>query len=210
LLEQPPEEMVYLPLAIASPGISIAGDTAWTPHDMAFVVRAVGHPEQISTAVRRVVGTLDPALPLYHLQPMTELVSRASARTSFTLLLLGLASAVALLLGAVGIYGVIAYMVSLRTREIGVRLALGAQPVDVRRMVSRQGVTVAAVGVAVGLLGALALTRFLGALLFGVSPTDPMTLSGAAVVLLVVAAVASWIPARRAAGVEPAVALRAE
>ena len=134
----------------------------------------------------------------------------ASARTSFTLALLGIASTLALVLGAVGIYGVISYVVSLRTREIAIRMALGARPQDVWRMVSRQAASVAAVGIVVGLVGALALMRLLRALLFGVSPTDPVALAGAAVLLIAVSAAASWIPARRAASLDPAQALRAE
>ena len=113
-------------------------------------------------------------------------------------------------LGAVGIYGVVAYVVSLRTREIAVRLALGAAPASVRRMVSRQSVAIAAVGVAIGLAGAAAVTRVLGALLFGVSPLDPVALAGSAALLLGVAFAASWLPARRAATVDPALVLRTE
>jgi ABC-type antimicrobial peptide transport system permease subunit len=124
--------------------------------------------------------------------------------------LLGIASGAALLLGAIGIYGVISYMVSLRTREIGVRMALGAAPGEIGRMVSRQGLTMAGVGVVIGLAAAGLLTRYLRALLFEISPTDPLTLGGVAVGLLVVALAASWLPARRAARVEPAVALRSE
>jgi len=141
---------------------------------------------------------------------MTEVVAQAGARTSFTLVMLAIASAVALALAAVGIYGVLSYVVSLRTREIAVRLALGARPADVRRMVTRQAVAVAALGAGVGLVGAVAVTRVLAALLFGVSPTDAATMVGAAALLLAVAAVASWLPARRAAGLDPARALRAE
>jgi ABC-type antimicrobial peptide transport system permease subunit len=141
---------------------------------------------------------------------MTEVLSRAAARTTFTLLMLGIASAAALLLGAIGIYGVISYMVSLRTREIGVRMALGAEPGEIGRMISRQGLTMAGTGVAIGLVAALLLTRYLRTLLFEISPTDPVTLGSVSVGLLVVSLVASWLPARRAARVEPVVALRSE
>lgn len=209
-LEQPPEEMVYYPLLTSNPLVTRDSAAWWTPRTMAFVVRTAGDPARIAAPAGKVVHALDPTLPLYRVRAVAELVAQASARTSFTLLLLGLASVVALALGAVGIYGVISYVVSLRTREIGVRLALGARPADVRRMVSRQGVAVAAVGIAVGLAGAAALTRVLASLLFEVSPLDPVTLLGAAGVLLVVAFVASWLPARRAAGVDLAQALRVE
>jgi ABC-type antimicrobial peptide transport system permease subunit len=126
------------------------------------------------------------------------------------LLLLGIASAVTLVLGAVGIYGVVSYVVSLRTREVAVRLALGAQPAQVRRMVSRQAMVVAGVGIAIGLAGASAVTRVLGALLYDVSPTDPTSMAGAAVLLAMVAAAASWVPARRASRLDPARALRGD
>src|SRR6185295_15775981 len=116
------------------------------------------------------------SLPIYRTRPLSAVVAQSSARRSFTLLLVGVAAAVALLLGAIGLYGVLSYVVTLRAREMGIRLALGAQPGHVRRMVSRQGLAVTAVGVAFGLAGAVALTRFLAALLFEVSPTDPAVL----------------------------------
>src|SRR5205823_13740015 len=132
----------------------------------------------------------------------------AAARTRFVLLMLGVASVVALAIGAVGLYGVLAYGVTLRRREIGVRIALGAGAGDVSRMIARRGVLLASLGVAVGLAGALATTRALHGLLFDVSPTDPAALLGTCAVLLAVALLASWIPARRAAAVDPMEALR--
>ena len=141
---------------------------------------------------------------------MADVVAQAAARTTLTLMLLGIASAVALALGSVGIYGVVSYVVSLRTREIAVRLALGARPVEVRRMVSRQAGVLVALGIAVGLAGAVAVTRVLGALLFGVSPVDPASMLGAAAVLACVAAVGSWVPAHRASTLDPARALRSD
>jgi ABC-type antimicrobial peptide transport system permease subunit len=141
---------------------------------------------------------------------MRDVVSRAEARTTFTLLLLGVASSIALVLGAVGIYGVIAYVVSLRTKEIAVRLALGARASTVRGMVVRQALVVTLVGIVAGVVGAIGMTRALGSLLFGVSPTDLATLFSSAAVLLAVATAASWLPARRAAAVDPALALRSE
>jgi ABC-type antimicrobial peptide transport system permease subunit len=156
------------------------------------------------------VRALDPSIPPFDAHAMTDLVSRAEATTRITLVLLGLASAIALVLGAVGIYGVVSYAVSLRTREIAVRIALGADPAGIRRMISRQALTVAVVGVLAGVAGALVVTRALAALLVGVNPIDPPTLSLAALLLLAVALGASWLPARRAAGVDPAQTLRAE
>jgi ABC-type antimicrobial peptide transport system permease subunit len=141
---------------------------------------------------------------------MAAIVSQAAARTSLTLLLLAIASGVALTLGAVGIYGVVAYVVSLRTREIAVRLARGARPADVRRMIGRQAGVVVAVGIGVGLLGAIALTRVLRALLFDISPIDPLSMLAAAMLLSVVGAVATWVPAHRASALDPVQALRAD
>ena len=132
------------------------------------------------------------------------------ARTTFTLIMIGAAAAVALLLGAIGIYGVISYMVSLRTREIGVRMALGAQADQVRRMVIRQGLVLAVIGAGIGLVGALALSRLISSLLYGIAPYDPLTLGGVTATLLLVAAFASWLPAMRAARIDPIEALRAD
>ena len=211
-LEQPPDETLYLPLvtALGAAERDTGRETQWTPREVAFVARSAGDPALLAAGVESAVHALDPAVPLYGARAMTEVVAQAAARTSFTLVMLAIASAVALALAAVGIYGVLSYVVSLRTREIAVRIALGARPADVRRMVTRQAVAVAALGTGIGLLGAVVVTRALAALLFGVSPTDPVTMAGAAALLLAVAAVASWLPAHRAAGLDPAQALRAE
>jgi ABC-type antimicrobial peptide transport system permease subunit len=139
---------------------------------------------------------------------MKELVDSSMARTAFALIMLGIAGGVALLLGAIGIYGVISYAVSQRTREIGVRMALGAQRGTVSGMVVREGMTLAGIGVAVGLLAALGLTRWMGSLLYGVEPTDVPTFATVALTLGAVALFASWLPAHRAATVDPAVTLR--
>jgi putative ABC transport system permease protein len=203
-LDQPAEEAVYFPL------VTPDSTATYAPGMVALVVRTGGDASTLAAPVRRAVQSLDATLPVYDETLMTAIVGAASARTRFTMLLLAVASGLALVLGAVGIYGVMAYGVSLRRREIGVRMALGARPVDVRQMISRQGVMLAGVGVLIGLAGALAVTRFLRGLLYDVSPTDPLTLGGTCVVLLGVALVASWIPARRAAGMDAAVALRSD
>src|SRR4029077_1019453 len=130
--------------------------------------------------------------------------------TSFTLVMLGIAGTMALLLGAVGLYGVIAYSDSQRTREIGLRIALGAQPNDVMRLILGEGMLLSLIGLAIGLAGSLALTRFLSSLLFGVTATDPLTFAGVAVLVYVVVLAACYIPARRATRVDPIVALRYE
>jgi predicted permease len=203
-LDQPPAQTVYFPLADAQTA------QIYAPRALSFVVRSTQDPSAVTSAARRILERVAPAVPMFGARPMTEVLSRAAARTTFTLLMLGIASAAALLLGAIGIYGVISYMVSLRTREIGVRMALGAEPGEIGRMISRQGLTMAGTGVAIGLVAALLLTRYLRTLLFEISPTDPVTLGSVSVGLLVVSLVASWLPARRAARVEPVVALRSE
>jgi len=211
-LDEPPDEIIYLPLTVALGPTGPAGlpGVLWTPREIAFVVRADGDVARLLAASERAVRALDPAVPTYGAQVMSEVVAQAASRTSFTLLLLGIAAAVTLALGAVGIYGVVSYVVSLRTREMAVRLALGAQPVQVRRLVSRQAMGVAAGGVVVGLAAAVTITRVLRAILFEVSPTDPASMAAAAVLLATVAAVASWLPARRAARLDPAQALRSD
>jgi predicted permease len=204
-LDKPPEQFVYFPV------IGIAGDTTLGVDDrMTVTLRTVGEPQGALEAVRREVRAMDPGLPLYNVQPMTAIVRAATARTAFTVVLLGIASVIAVLLGAIGIYGVISYVVSLRSREIGVRMALGAQGGEVRWMVTRQGLLLAGGGIAIGLVGAALVTRLLRALLFGVTPGDPVALIGSATILLIVAAVASAVPAWRASRLDPISALRAE
>ena len=201
-LEKPAEELLYFPLVIPNNPEPIV------PGAVAMAVRAAGDPLAVAPALRAIFHRADPSLPTYDERPMTVLLESAAARTRFVLLMLGTASVVALAIGAVGLYGVLAYGVTLRRREIGVRMALGASVRDVTRMIARRGILLAALGIGAGLLGALATTRFLEKLLYGVSPTDPATLASASVVLFAVAAVASWLPARRAAGVSPMESLR--
>jgi putative ABC transport system permease protein len=202
-LDRPPTAAVYLPLVTST----VTG-APWMPRDVAFVVRTAGDPSALAAPVRRALAAVAPAVPLFRVMPLRMLLANAVSRTTFTLLLLAIAAAIALVVGALGIYGVIAYLVAMRAREIGVRLALGARPADVRRLVVQRAVADAAVGVAVGLAGAVLLTRSLAMLLFGVSPTDVAALGGAAAVLLATAVAAAWPPARRAAALDPAVTLR--
>jgi predicted permease len=202
-LESPPTPSIYYPMVRFS-------DVEWAPRSITLVVRGGGDPAAFVAPLRAVVRSLDPNLPLSQVRPLGEVVERSIARTSFTMLLLVAAAAIALVLGSLGIYSVIAYVVSQRTREIGVRMALGATRRDISRMVLGEGLAITSLGIAVGLAGALALTRLMLALLYGVSPTDPATFVAVPALLAGVALLATWVPARRAARVEPLVAIRCE
>jgi len=171
-------------------------------------VRTAGDPRSVIGAVRREVAALAPGVPLYDVRPMRERVADAMGYARFSATLLAAFAMVALALAALGTYGVISFGVSQRTKEIGIRVALGATRQNVLRLVVGQGVGLAVTGGALGLLGALATTRVLRSLLYGVAPSDPATLVAIVVVLVVAVIVASWLPARRAAGVHPAEALR--
>jgi predicted permease len=175
-----------------------------------FTVRASVAPASLMNAVKREIAALDPTIAMTRVRSMEEIVGRAVASQRFNMLLVGLFAGLGLLLAAVGIYGVMSYSVAQRTNEIGIQMALGAQAGDVLKLVIRQGVQLALLGIGIGLAGALALTRLLKTLLFNVSATDPLTFAGIAMLLLLVALLACWIPARRAAKVDPMIALRAE
>jgi len=176
-----------------------------------FVVRSdrTGS-EGFLNQVRQAVWSVNPNLPLASVRTMREIYDRSLARTSFTLVMLGIAGAMALVLGIIGIYGVISYAVSQRRREIGIRLALGAQPGELRRMFVRHGLVLAGIGVAIGLVAATGLMRLMKSLLFGISPLDPVIYAAVPIVLVTAAVLASYLPARRAAVVDPVEALRAD
>jgi predicted permease len=195
---------VFVPMTQAAEGVSA------TLRQSSFVLRTTGDPLLLSAAIRNEMRQLDPSLPVRNLRSMEQLVSRSIAPQRFNLSLLSLFSALGLLLAAVGIYGVMAYSVSQRTHEIGLRMALGAQARDVLKLVVKQGMALALVGVAIGLIASFALTRLMKNLLFGVGATDPATLTGVALLLTCVALLACYIPARRATKVDPLVALRYE
>ena len=159
---------------------------------------------------QRAVWSVHPDLPLADVRTVRQIYDKSMARTSFTLVMLAIAAVMSLLLGVVGIYGVISYSVSQRTREIGIRIALGAPQTSVRRMFMLDGLLLTAIGVGCGLIAAVALTRLMSSLLFGVSPLDPLTYGVVSVVLAGAAQLATYVPARRATLVEPVDALRAE
>jgi ABC-type antimicrobial peptide transport system permease subunit len=177
----------------------------------AFAIRTSrAGSESFLTEVRQAVWSLDPNLPLADVRTLDDYYRKSMARTSFTLTLLAVAGGMALLLGVVGIYGVIAYSVSQRTREIGIRVALGTQHQQLTRMFVRYGLLLTAAGVACGLVASIALTRLMSSLLFEVSSFDPVTYIAVAIGLVAAAALASYLPSRRAAAVDPIEALRAE
>jgi putative ABC transport system permease protein len=174
------------------------------------VVRTDGDPAALAPSVRGAIAGVDRDLPLYRVTTMERMVSDSLAQRRFSMFLLGIFAALALVLAVVGLYGVMSYGVAQRTHEIGLRMALGAQGRDVLRMVVGQGMTLVAAGLGLGLLGAFGLTRLMSSLLFGVSASDPLTYAGIAALLGFVALLASYIPARRATRVDPMVALRYE
>lgn len=202
--DQPPTQAVYFPM-IPLAGAPIEGRPLYGH----VIVRSrSGNLKALAPAVRRAINELDVQVPIVTVQSMRDVIASSMARRSFTLALLGIASVMALLLSAIGLYGVVSYVVGERRGEIGIRVALGAQRADVGRMVVMQSVRLTALGVALGVAGALATTRLLRSLLFEVQPTDAATLVSVSAVLVVIAALASWLPARRAMRVDPVEALR--
>jgi predicted permease len=177
---------------------------------MNVVLRSTTSPSELARAVTGQIRALDPDLPIYKMRTMGQRVDESLAERRFSMLLLTLFAVLALGLAAIGIYGVMAYLVSQGVRELGIRLALGAAPRDLLNLVVRQGMAIAVVGIAVGLAGAVLLTRFMRALLFDVHATDPLTFAGIGLLLTLIALVASYVPARRAARIDPIVSLRTE
>ncbi len=195
------ERLIYLPLRSDL-------DSGPPPATMAFVVASGVPPASLAATVRRAVAELDPAVPLAGVQSLADLIAKAIAPTAFALALIGVAAGIALVLGVVGVYAVVAYAVSRRRNEFGLRLALGARPGDIQRLVMGGGGRLVLVGVALGLVGALLLTHLMTGLLFGVSRTDPASYTGITALLLAAAALALYLPARQASRVDPTDALR--
>jgi predicted permease len=195
--------LVYYPM------LGPAVDDGWDVRSASYVVQAA-RPRALTDAVRAAVWELDPDLPLADVRTYDEIVANSVVQLSFTMLTLGMAALLALLLGAVGLYGVLSYAVEQRTQEIGVRIALGARAEQVLDMVVRDGARTQAIGLVVGLLVAAALTRLLQGMLFGVAPLDPITFAGMSLLLFAVGLLAACLPARRAAQVDPTVSMRAE
>ena len=180
----------------------------WFPTHV--MVRAAGDPATLAAAVRAAIHETDPRVPVGLVRPLDEVLAESVAFHRFQMLLIAVFAALALVLAAVGTYGVMSYLVAQRTHEIGVRVALGAVPREVLALVLRRGLALAGGGALLGLAGAAALTRLLASQLYGVRAIDPLTFGAVTAVLIVVALVACWIPARRATRVDPMVALRSE
>ena len=197
-LHQPPRPEMVLPFALE-----------WNP-TMTFVVRTTGNPLSVAGAIRSEIWEVDRDLPVEAISSMAQVVSASIGERNFTLSLLGGFAFVALLLAAIGIYGVFSYTVSQKTREVGLRMALGAGRVEVLILVFRQVLTLTAVGLGIGLVGARLASRLMESLLFGVTAGDPVTYLSISIVIALVALAASCLPALRAAKVDPIVALRDE
>jgi predicted permease len=202
-------EIIYWPAMIRSP--YTPKPTIENPRAITFAVRTPrAGSEALIADVQRAVWSVNANLPVANPGTMQDIYGKSMARTSFTLTMLAIAGSMALLLGIIGIYGVIAYAVSQRTREIGIRLALGAQKSELKWMFVRSALGLTAIGVGIGLIAAAALTQSMKSLLFGISPLDPLTYLAVPLVLCAAASLASYLPARRAAGINPVEALRVE
>jgi putative ABC transport system permease protein len=193
-----------------------AEPTVYFPHPeltysfMTLAVRTVADPAEMAPVVQRELRAIDPDQPVSDVRTMNQVMADTLSRARFNTLLLGLFAGLATLLAAVGIFGVMNYSVTLRTREIGIRMALGAQHGRVQMLILREGLLLTLIGIGIGLAGALALTRIMSGLLFGVGATDPATFVAIVLLLSVVSLIACYIPARRATRVDPLVALRYE
>jgi putative ABC transport system permease protein len=189
---------VYLPFQ-QNPGLNLT-----------LVARTTSDPKAFAGAVRREVSALDKDLPVSNMKFMDEIIGKSVAQPRVYALLLGIFAGLALILASIGIYGVMSYSVTQRIHEIGIRMALGARPIDVLKLIVRQGLVLALIGVFLGVIASLALTRVLASQLYGVTPTDPVTFTTISVLLILVAVIACSIPAMRATKVDPMIAVRHE
>jgi len=202
---RPAPKVVYWPMMMAD----FWDNQSYVRRNMAFAVRtARADSPTLLREVQQAVWSVNPALPVASVRTLAEIRQRSMAETSFALVMLAIAAAVALVLGVVGIYGVIAYVAAQRTREIGIRMALGARQVDVARLFLLRGLALTGLGVAVGVAASLGLTRLMATMLFGVTPTDPFTIGGVSAGLGAVALAATFLPAWRASRQNPVEALR--
>ncbi len=205
---QPPAFIVYWPARVQSASMGVPG---YAPRSVAFAIRSdrTG-TESFLKQIQEAVWSVNSNLPVAQVQTLNDVYEQSMRQTSFTLIMLAIAGAVALTLGIIGIYGVLSYAVSRREREIGIRLALGARQREVEAMFVKRGLMLASVGVGIGLVAAAGITRLLSSLLFGIGPLDPITYAAVPLVLVIAAAAASYLPARRAVRVDPAITLRHE
>ena len=195
----------------AAPGPEMYVPYSQDPSALMYVaIRTASSPGALASAVRRRIFRLDKNLPVENLMTMEQVLASPTVLPRFYTSVLGLFAALALILAAVGIYGVMSHIVAQQTHEIGVRMALGADSKDVLKLILGKGLMMTIIGVSIGIGGALGLSRFLSGLLYGVKPTDPLTYSAVSLILIAVALLACYIPARRAARVDPMVALRFE
>jgi predicted permease len=204
-LDKAPMGAIYYPM-VNRPGV----DMEWLARSAVYVVRSSASPNTLMPSIRQIVAELDAQLPIAETRTLASVVDAAHARMRFSAIGFAIAAAIGLFMAAIGLYGVVSYITSQRTREIGVRIALGATPSSVGTSVVLRGVAVAAVGLAVGAIAAIALRHFATPLLYRVAPTDPVTFVSVATLLIVIAALATWLPARRAANLDPINALRSD
>jgi predicted lysophospholipase L1 biosynthesis ABC-type transport system permease subunit len=198
-----PKALIYFPI------MSLAGDDGWSVRSATYVLRT-RNPAALSQAVHQAVWSVDADMPLASVRTGDEIVAESVVRLSFTMVTLGIAAILALILGTVGLYGVLSYSVAQRRQEIAVHMALGARAQEVTRKVVSDGAKITVLGIVAGLAGAWALTKLLRGILFGVEALDPLTYGGMACVLLCIAVVAAYLPARRAAAVDPVESMRLE
>jgi predicted lysophospholipase L1 biosynthesis ABC-type transport system permease subunit len=199
--------VMYIPQSQVPEGLTQLANSALPT---AWCIRSAADPNSLRTSVQKEFQAVDGQMPISNVRPMEEVIAQGVSRQHFNMLLLSIFAAIALILAAIGIYGVMSYAVEQQTQELGIRMALGADRGQVLKLILRQGMTPAGIGVVVGVAIAFAITRVLASLLYGVKASDPATFVAVAVLLTAIALFATYIPARRAMGVDPVIALRDE